>query len=116
LFRKGSLGAMPAPPRMQRHHAATLGITALWIAGVALLRWPLGWSAFGAAALLLLLRLASLRQAIVHMPWKIIALVVGVSTAVGLIDEAGGFAWFQELFARLATSESVYAVIAFITG
>ncbi len=116
LFRKGSMEAIPTPPRLERHHVITLGITALWIAGVALLRWPLGWSAFGAAAVLLLLRLASLRQAIAHMPWKIIALVVGVSTAVGLIDEAGGFVWFQELFARLATSESVYAVIAFVTG
>ncbi len=116
LFREGASEAVPAPPRMRRQHVITLAITALWIAGVALLRWPLGWSAFGAAALILLLRLASLREAVVHMPWKIIALVVGVSTAVGLIDEAGGFAWFQELFARLATSESVYAVIAFITG
>lgn len=116
LFREGSTEAVPVPPRMERRHALTLGITALWIAGVALFRWPLGESAFGAAAILLLLRLASLREAAKHMPWKIIALVVGVSTAVSLIDEAGGFAWFQELFARLATSESAYAVIAFVTG
>ncbi len=116
LFRKGSAEAIPAPPRMQRQHAFTLAITVVWIAGVALLRWPLGWSAFGAAAFILLLGLASMKQAITHMPWKIIALVVGVSTAVGLIDEAGGFAWFQELFAKLATPESVYAVIAFVTG
>lgn len=116
LFRKGSTESVAAPPRMQARHAVTLAVTALWIVGVALLRWPLGWSAFAAAALLLLLRLASLRQAVKHMPWKIIALVVGVSTAVGLIDEAGGFGWFQELFARLATSESVYGVIAFVTG
>lgn len=116
LFHEGSTDAVPAPPRMERRHALTLAVTALWIAGVALLRWPLGWSAFGAAAVLLLFRLASFREAIVHMPWKIIALVVGVSTGVSLIDEAGGFVWFQELFARLATSESVYAAIAFITG
>ncbi len=116
LFRKGSAESVPAPPPMQPRHALTLFITALWIAGVAFLHWPLGWSAFGAAALVLLLRLTSLKHAIVHMPWKIIALVVSISTAVSFIEKAGGLAWFQQLLARLATPESVHGIIAFVTG
>jgi hypothetical protein len=116
LWRQGRGEVPPAPPRMEPHHMLTLAITTGWIASVVFLRWPLGWSAFGAAAVLMLLRLASAREAIRRMPWKIIALVVGISTAVGLLEQAGGLAWFQDLLAHVSTPRSVHGMVAFLTG
>jgi di/tricarboxylate transporter len=116
LFRQKRAEGLPQPPPMERRHLATLAVTGLWIGSVIGFRWPLGWSALGAAAVLLLLRVAPLREAIRRMPWKIIALVVSISTAVSFLEQAGGLDWFQDLLARLATPESVHGVIAFLTG
>jgi hypothetical protein len=107
--------AVAAPP-MRVHHVVTLAVTAAWMAGVLLFRLPLGWSALAGAALLLALRVAPAREAISHMPWKVIALVVGISTAVGLLEQAGGLAWFQDAVARVANPRTVHAVVAFLTG
>ena len=116
LFRQERAEAPPVPPRLDRRQIVTLAITGLWIGGVIALRLPLGWSALAAASVVLLLRLASAREAVRRMPWKIIALVVSISTAVGFLERAGGLDWFQDLFAKLATAQSVHAVIAFLTG
>ncbi|MGH9632304.1 MAG: SLC13 family permease [Bryobacteraceae bacterium] len=116
LFRQSRTAGPPVQPPLERRQILTLAVTGLWIVSVIGLRWPLGWSAFGAASVLLLLRLATLKEAVRRMPWKIIALVVSISTAVSFLERAGGLNWFQDLFARLATVQSVHAVIAFLTG
>jgi di/tricarboxylate transporter len=108
--------AAPAPPPLERHHALTLAVTAAWIFGVIFWRLPLGWSALAAAAVLLALRIAPAREAIRRMPWKVILLVVTISSAVALLEKAGALAWFQDLLARLASPRSVHAIIGFITG
>lgn len=116
LFLAGRAGESPAPPRLEPRHVATLAVTFTWMAAVVVFRWPLGWTALGAAAILIVLRQASLPDVVRRMPWKIIALVVGISTAIGLLDKAGGLAWFQDLLARFATAESVHAVMALLVG
>jgi di/tricarboxylate transporter len=116
LFRERRIVATPPPPPMEPKHAITLAVTFGWIAGTIFLRWPLGWSALGAAAVLLLLRLSNAADSVKQMPWKIILLVLSISSAVSLLDRAGGLAWFQNLLARIATPGSVHAVIAFLTG
>lgn len=103
-------------PPLKRRHILTLLVTGAWIAGVLVFRLPLGWSALAAAALLVTLRAASIRAAASNMPWKIIALVAGISSAVSLIEKAGGLTWFQDAVAWLATPESVHGVVAFLTG
>ncbi|HET8549302.1 MAG TPA: SLC13 family permease, partial [Bryobacteraceae bacterium] len=107
---------MPDPPRLERVHVVTAAVTAAWIASVILLRWPLGWPALAAAVILLLLRAAPAREAVRRMPWKIIALVVTISTAVGALERAGGLAWFENALARVATPRSVHGVVAFVMG
>jgi hypothetical protein len=107
--------AVAAPP-MRTHHVVTLLVTAAWIVSVLVFRMPLGWTALAGAVILFALRVASPREALRSMPWKIIALVVGISTAVGLLERAGGLAWFQDAIARVATAQSVHAVIAFLAG
>ncbi len=116
LLRSGRIESPPAPPPMQPRHALTLAVTAAWIAAVLLYRAPLGLAAFAAAALLFLCRVASPKEAILLMPWKTIALVVSISTAVGLLERAGGLAWFQDLISRLSTPLTVHPILAALTG
>ena len=116
LFRRGNSEIVATPPKMEPRHLLTMGITVAWIVCVIVFRWPLGWPAFAAAGLLLLLRLAAPVQAVRKMPWKVILLVVSISTAVGFLERAGGLRWFQDLLARLATPQSIHAVIAGLTG
>jgi di/tricarboxylate transporter len=103
-------------PAMRARHVITLTVTAAWILGVLLLGLPLGWTAFAAAAILLALRLAGVRAVIRHMPWRMIALVVSISTVVAFVERAGGLTWFQDFAARVATPQSIHAVMAFLTG
>jgi di/tricarboxylate transporter len=116
LFREGRVEPAPQPPPMERRHALTLAVTGLWILSVVLFRWPLGWAAFGAAAVLVAMRAAGVRDAAARMPWKTIALVVGISTGVGMLERAGGLQWFQDLITRYAAGRPVHAVVAALTG
>lgn len=90
----------------------TVAVTQTWIAGVIIFKLPLGESAAAGAALILFLGAAPLRTAITLMPWKIIALVVTISTAVSLIE----FTWFQDALARYSNPQSIHPVIALLTG
>jgi len=116
LFRSGHIETHPAPPPMQSRHAVTLGVTAAWIGAVLFYRAPLGLTAIIAAAILLLCRVASPKEAVLRMPWKTIALVVSISTAVSSLERAGGLNWFQDLITRLSTPRSVHAILAALTG
>ena len=94
----------------------TIVVTAVWIAAVIVLRLPLGWTALAGAAVLLLSRASSLRGAVERMPWKVIALVVCISTVIGFAEKAGGLEWLKDTVAAVSTSRTVHAVLAFITG
>jgi len=82
-------------PPFTRPQAVSLVALFLWMAAVIALRWPLGWTAPGLGMALLLFAFAPWRVAVAKMPWKVIAMVVTISTAVGLIEQAGGLQWFQ---------------------
>ena len=116
LFRARQSSVHFAAPPLEPKHVTTAAITVLWILGVVVWKWPLGWSALAAAGLLLLLRLAPVGESLRKMPWKVIALVVSISTAIGFLERAGGLKWFQDLLARWATATTVHGWIAFLTG
>lgn len=101
---------------LDRKQQVTLAVLGLWMVAVTAFRAPLHYAGFAAAAVLLALRMAEPWAAVKRMPWKVIALVVTISTAVGYLERAGGLAWFQDLLARLATPETVHGVIALLTG
>lgn len=103
-------------PPIEPRHVITAAVTAAWIVSVIFFRAPLGVSALAAAAILLVTRTADLRPAVVRMPWKVIALVVGISTAIGFAEKAGGLEWLKDAVAAVSTPRSVHAVLAFITG
>ncbi|HBY60499.1 MAG TPA: C4-dicarboxylate ABC transporter, partial [Solibacterales bacterium] len=65
---------------------------------------------------LLACRLAPAKASVRSMPWKVIAMVVTISTAVSLLERAGGLVWFQNAVAAVATPATAHAVVAFLTG
>lgn len=100
----------------ERRHLLTLGIGALWVAGVVLLKLPLGVSAFAATAVLLLLGAGDDSATIKQVPWSVLVMVSGVSMLIGVLEVTGGMELFTDLLARIASPASVNGMMAFVTG
>ncbi len=94
----------------------TVTVVLAWIVGVLVLELPLGLSAIGAAVVLVAARAVDEVAALALVPWGVIIMVTGVSTLVALLEATGGMDLFTGAFARLATTESVNGVVAFVTG
>lgn len=94
----------------------TIVIIILWIAGVVLLKWNLGLSAFVASTVLLVLNTTEESQAMKKVPWGVILMVSGVSLLIALLEKTGGMELFTGLLARISSPGSINGVIAFITG
>ena len=94
----------------------TVAVVSGWIAGVVGLGLPIGLSAFGAAALLILVRAADETSAIKRMPWSAIVMVCGMTMLVVLVEKTGGMDVFTSLLAKLARPATITGVIAFVTG
>ena len=105
-----------ALPSFTRRQQFTLIVIALWIAGVVVGGWNLGFSAFAAAALLVLGRAGDERAAVRAMPWGIIMMVCGVSVLIGVLEKTGGMDLFTAVLAKFASPATVNGVIAFVTG
>jgi di/tricarboxylate transporter len=91
-------------------------VLAVWIGAVVGFGVDPGVSAFAAAAILILGRACTDREAVASVPWSVILMVSGVSVLIGVMDETGGLERFTDLLARIATPESVNGVMAFVTG
>jgi di/tricarboxylate transporter len=76
----------------------------------------LGFAAFTAAAILVLVRAADDSAMLRQVPWAVIVMVCGVSLLVGVLEGTGGLDLFSTALARIATPATVNGVIAFITG
>lgn len=94
----------------------TVAVVTAWIAGVVGIGVPIGLSAFGAAAVLILVRAADEADAIRRMPWSAILMVCGMSMLVVLVEKIGGMDVFTALLARLARPTTINGVIALVTG
>ncbi len=94
----------------------TVAVVSGWIAGVVGLGLPIGLSAFGAAALLILVRAADETSAIKRMPWSAIVMVCGMTMLVVLVEKTGGMDVFTSVLANLARPSTITGVIAFVTG
>ncbi len=94
----------------------TLGVIAMWIAGVVVFGLTLGSAAFAGAAVLILLQTADEGAAVKKMPWGAILMVTGMSVLVAVLEQTGGMTLFTSLLARMASPGSVNGVIAFVTG
>jgi len=94
----------------------TLGLVALWIGSVVLLKVDVGMGAFIAAAILTLSRATDEEQAVRAIPWNTIIMVSGVTVLIAILEKTGGMGLFTSLLARFSTPVSITGVIAFVTG
>lgn len=99
-----------------RRNWITLCTIALLLCSVIAFRINIGMGAFLAAGLLALLRAADHGNAIQKIPWSVIVMVTGITVLIALLEKTQGLALFTDLLARVATRESVTAVVAFVTG
>ena len=106
----------PATEPMSPAQWTAAGVIAIWIVGVAFFKFPVGLSAFGAAAVIILLRSADEVAAIRLIPLGVILMVSGVSVLIAMLEKTGGMELFTTMLARLATGPTVNGVIAFVTG
>lgn len=114
---RGAADAAPAAGGpMTRAQWATAGAVAAWIAGVVVWKLPLGPSAFLAAVVLIVLRLADEGAAVKRMPWAAVLMVTGMSVLVSVLEATGGMELFTALLATLATPATLPGVMAFVTG
>ena len=94
----------------------TLGVLALWIAGVVAFKINPGLSAFAAAAVLIMARTVEDQEAVAAIPWSVLLMVSGVSVLVGVLEKTGGMDLFSSLLAQIATPGTVNGAMAFVTG
>lgn len=94
----------------------TLGVLAVWIAGVVVFKINPGLSAFAGAAILIMARAAEDHSAVAAVPWSVLLMVSGVSVLVGVLEKTGGMDLFSSLLARIATPGTVNGAMAFVTG
>jgi len=104
------------PQPLERNHWITLAVIGALLGCVILFKANAGMAALAGAVLLTVLRAADEEQAIKRMPWNVIVMVTGMTVLIVLLEKTSGIAIFSDLLARVATRESVTAVIAFITA
>ena len=66
-----------------------------WVAAVVFLKVNLGFAAFAAAAVLVLIRAGDDTAMLRHVPWSVIVMVCGVSLLVGVLEGTGGLDLFS---------------------
>ncbi len=101
---------------LDRPQLLTLAIIAAWVAGTLGFRLPIGLSAFGAAAILLVARAADEKKAFLRLPLGAVVMVTGMTTLVSLLERTGGMELFTSLLARMCTASTVNGAVAFVTG
>jgi Na+/H+ antiporter NhaD/arsenite permease-like protein len=119
LFRnaKGS-AAVEQPPNqpMEPRHWLTVALIAALLVGVIGFEFEVGMTALTAAMILSFTRSANEKEAILRMPWGVILMVTGVTVLIELLEKTQGLDLFTDLLVRLSTTETVTAVVAFVTG
>lgn len=109
-------GARAAPAPLNRAQQLTLVMLALWIVGALFASLPVGFAAFTAAAVLILMGAADETAAIRKIPWAVILMVTGMTTLVAVLEKTGGMDLVTVLLASFATSNTVNGMVAFVTG
>jgi Na+/H+ antiporter NhaD/arsenite permease-like protein len=101
---------------LDRSNWITLAVIAMLLVSVMVFGVNVGMAAFTAAGVLALLRAADHTQAVRNIPWEVILMVSGVTVLIALMEKTQGLALFTDLLARLATRDTVTAMVAFVTG
>ncbi|MDX1946074.1 MAG: SLC13 family permease [Pirellulaceae bacterium] len=101
---------------LEARHWLTISVVAMVLLAIAMCKANLGLAAFAGATLLLVLRQADEREAILKMPWGVIVMVCGVSLLATLLDKTKGTEKFAGLIASISTPGTRSGVLALVTG
>jgi di/tricarboxylate transporter len=101
---------------MEREHWLTLAGIAVFIVAVAGFGLDVGLAGITVATALILVRAVDEAKAIQRMPWGVILMVTGVTVLIALLRETQGLALITDGIARIATAETVHAIVAFAAG
>ncbi len=104
-----------AQPLHVQHIITLIAILALVI-GVVVFNIAVVVGAFVLAGLLAVFKIGDVEAGLQHLPWGVISLVAGISVLVGLLETTGSFDLATALLASYSTSDTVNAMLAFITG
>jgi len=118
LFKAGSAEAEVdvADDRFERRHWITVGVIAALIVSVIFADVHVGMGGFLGAVVLVLSRSGDDGEAVKRMPWRVIVMVCGVTVLISLVERAQGMDLLVSLVARVASPQTVTAVVAFLTG
>ena len=119
LFGRGGTGAAGVEhdvQSMEGRHYLTLTLITLLLIGVIFFELEVGMTAITAATILTFTRAADEKEAIRSMPWGVMLMVTGVTVLITLMEKTQGLNLFTDLLVRLSTTETVTAVVAFVTG
>ncbi len=117
LLRKGrdvSFAISVTP--FERKHWVTIIVFLAWIASVVIGGQNPGLTAFMAATLLIVLRMADDGDTVKAVPWSVILMVTGVTVLIGVMDKTGGMDLFTTLLANITTPGTANGMMAFVTG
>lgn len=106
----------PGSDAFETKHWITIATIGLLLAAVLFLGTNVGMGAFLAAVVLVITGAADDRESIRRMPWGVIVMVCGVTVLIALLERAQGIDLLVSLVARISTSSTVTAVVAFLTG
>lgn len=109
-------GVEHAVQSMEWRHYLTLTLITLLLVGVIVLGLEVGMTAITAAVILTFTRAADEKEAIKSMPWGVMLMVTGVTVLITLMEKTEGLNLFTALLVRLSTTDTVTAVVAFVTG
>ena len=101
---------------MEWRHYLTLALIVLLLIGVIFFGLEVGMTAITAATILTFTRATDEKEAIKSMPWGVMLMVTGVTVLIALMEKTQGLNLFTTLLVRLSTTETVTAVVAFVTG
>lgn len=97
-------------------HVVTLSLLGLMLVGVLGFRVHVGFAAFAAATLLILLRIADEKKAFQEIPWSVVLMVCGMTVLVTLCEKTGGLELFSKFLAAWATPQTLTGWMAGVTG
>jgi di/tricarboxylate transporter len=119
LFKRGEstlAGVEVAVHPIEPRHWLTLSVIAGLLVAVIGFNFEVGMTALTAATILTFARAADEKEAIHSMPWGVMLMVTGVTVLITLMERTQGLNLFTDLLVRMSTTESVTAVVAFVTG
>ena len=114
--KQGAVVEEPPTQPIEPRHWLTISLIAALLVCVILFNFEVGMTALTASTILLFTRAADEKDAIRGMPWGVILMVTGVTVLIELLEKTQGLDLFTDLLVRLSTTESVTAVVAFVTG